>query len=83
MLEVMFITQQKQHTLSLNPQSTIQEFLWTYIYVHTYIHTYIHTYKWDLRIAANLLHVYSPIANALGNNMKLWLETNKYGITLK
>ena len=35
MLEVMFITQHKQHTfqLSLNPQSTIQEF-WTCIKTH-------------------------------------------------
>ena len=39
MLEVMSVTQPKQHTFKLNPQSTIQEFLWTYIYIYTYIQT--------------------------------------------
>ena len=46
------------------------------IYIRTYI--YIHTYKRDLRIAAHLLHVYSPITNALSNKthpvMSLWLS---------
>ena len=52
---------QQYSYVSLNPQSTIQNFCG-----HIYIHTYIHTNKHP-RIVPHLLHDYLPIANALGN----------------
>ena len=60
---------QQYNYVSLNPQSTIRNFL------RTYIHTYIHTNKHP-RIAPHLLHDYLPIANAFGNNavMFRWLR---------
>ena len=64
MLEVMFIMQHKQHTFKFKP--TIDN---SGIFVNIY------TYKRDLRIAAHLLHVYSPIANALGNNFNPFILT--------